>query len=48
MAQLLRPLIDEDLSVVFYDLPTIHSEGLSQQDCDVRHFDMSTKGVIGR
>jgi hypothetical protein len=48
VAQLLRPLIDEDLSVVFYDLTTIRAEGHSQQDGDVRHFGMSKKGVIAR
>jgi transposase len=48
VAQLLRPLIDEDLSVVFYDLTTIRAEGLSQQDGDVRHFGMSKEGVIAR
>ena len=48
VAQLLRPLIDEDLSVVFYDLTTIRSEGHSQQDGDVRHFGMSKEGVIAR
>jgi transposase len=46
--QLLRPLIDEDLSVVFYDLTTIRAEGHSQQDGDVRHFGMSKEGVIAR
>ncbi|MFG5411195.1 IS1634 family transposase, partial [Piscinibacter sakaiensis] len=40
--------IDEDLSVVFYDLTTIRAEGLSQQDGDVRHFGMSKEGVIAR
>ncbi|XVJ69222.1 MAG: IS1634 family transposase [Rhizobacter sp.] len=48
VAQLLRPLIDKDLSVVFYDLTTIRAEGLSQQDGDVRHFGMSKEGVIAR
>lgn len=48
VAQLLRPLIDEDLSVVFYDLTTIRAEGASQQDGDVRHFGMSKEGVIAR
>lgn len=48
VAQLLRPLIDEDLSVVFYDLTTIRAEGLSQQDGDVRRFGMSKQGVIAR
>lgn len=48
VAQVLRPLIDEDLSVVFYDLTTIRAEGLSQQEGDVRHFGMSKEGVIAR
>jgi hypothetical protein len=48
VAQLLRPLIDEDLSVVFYDLTTIRAAGLSQQAGDVRHFGMSKEGVIAR
>lgn len=48
VAQLLRPLIDEDLSVVFYDLTTIRTEGHTQQDGDVRHFGMSKEGVIAR
>jgi transposase len=48
VALLLRPLIDEDLSVVFYDLTTIRAQGLSQQDGDVRHFGMSKEGVIAR
>lgn len=48
VAHLLRPLIDEELSVVFYDLTTIRAEGLSQQDGDVRHHGMSKEGVIAR
>ena len=48
VAKLLRPLIDEDLSVVFYDLTTIRAEGHSQQAGDVRHFGMSKEGVIAR
>ena len=47
VAQLLRPLIEEDLSVVFYDLTTIRAEGHSQQDGDVRHFGMSKEGDAG-
>jgi hypothetical protein len=41
VAYLLRPLIDDELSVVFYDLTTIRTEGLSTQEGDVRHFGMS-------
>ena len=48
VAHLLRPLIDEDLSVVFYDLTTIRSEGLSHQEGDVRHFGMSKEGMVAR
>ena len=48
VAALLRPLIDEDLSVVFYDLTTIRAEGLSQQEGHVRRFGMSKEGVIAR
>ena len=48
VAHLLRPLIDEDLSVVFYDLTTIRTEGLSDQAGDVRQFGMSKEGLIAR
>lgn len=48
VAHLLRPLIDEELSVVFYDLTTIRTEGLSLQDGDVRHHGMSKEGIIAR
>ena len=48
VAALLRPLIDQDLSVVFYDLTTVRAEGLSQQEGDVRRFGMSKHGIIAR
>ena len=48
VAALLRPLIDQDLSVVFCDLTTIRAEGLSQQEGDVRRFGMSKEGIIAR
>ena len=48
VAQLLRPLIDEQLSVVFYDLTTIRAQGLSEQDDDLRRFGMSKEGLIAR
>ena len=48
VAALLRPLIDEQLSVVFYDLTTIRAEGLSQQSGDVRKFGMSKEGLVAR
>ena len=48
VAHLLRPLIDETLSVVFYDLTTIRAAGLSEQPDDVRQHGMSKEGVIAR
>ena len=48
VAQLLCPLIDQDLSVVFYDLTTIRAEGLSEQPKDVRKFGMAKEGLIAR
>ncbi|MDZ7856615.1 IS1634 family transposase [Sphaerotilus sp.] len=48
VAHLLRPLIDETLSVVLYDLTTIRAAGLSEQPDDVRQHGMSKEGVIAR
>ena len=48
VAGLLRPLIDQDLSVVFYDLTTIRTEGLVTVDKDVRQFGMAKEGLIAR
>ena len=48
VAALLRPLVDVELSVVFYDLTTIRTEGLSEQDGDVRQYGMSKEGLIAR
>ena len=48
VAGLLRPLIDQDLSLVFYDLTTIRAAGLSQQLGDVRHYGMAKEGIIAR
>ena len=48
VAGLLRPLIDQDLSIVFYDLTTIRAEGGSMVDGDVRHFGMAKSGAIER
>jgi hypothetical protein len=45
---LLRPLVDQDLSVVFYDMTTIRAEGRSTQSEDLRHFGMTKEGVIAR
>ena len=48
VASLLRPLIDQALSLVFYDLTTIRAEGLSEQVGDVRKFGMAKEGVVAR
>lgn len=48
VAGLLRPLIDQDLSVVFYDLTTIRTEGLATVAGDVRAFGMAKEGTIAR
>lgn len=48
VAGLLRPLIDQDLSLVFYDMTTIRAEGLSSVDDDLRKFGMAKEGLIAR
>ena len=48
VAGLLRPLIDQELSLVFYDLTTIRAEGLSEQVGDVRKFGMAKEGIVAR
>ena len=48
LSGLLRPMVDQDLAVVFYDMTTIRAEGLSQQQEDVRHFGMSKEGIVAR
>ncbi|NMG14251.1 IS1634 family transposase [Aromatoleum bremense] len=45
---LLRPLVDQDLSVVFYDLTTIRAEGFTTVAGDVRAFGMAKEGLIAR
>jgi hypothetical protein len=46
VADLLRPLIDQDLSLVFYDLTTIRAAGLTEQSDDVRRYGMAKSGLI--
>ena len=48
MASLLRPLVDQDLAMVFYDMTTIRAAGLSEQTGDLRHYGMAKEGVIAR
>ena len=48
ISSLLRPLIDQELSIVFYDMTTISAQGLSEQNQDLRQFGMSKEGLIKR
>ena len=48
VAKLLRPLVDQELSLVFYDLTTIRAAGLSEQQGDVRQYGMAKEGLIAR
>lgn len=48
-ATLLRPLIDQELSIVFYDLTTIRTEGASQGGCgELRQYGRAKEGDIAR
>lgn len=48
LATLMRPLIDQDLSVVFYDLTTVAVTGQSDLQDDVRAYGMAKSGLIER
>ena len=48
LTALLRPMVDQDLSLVFFDLTTIRAAGLSEQPDDVRQYGMSKEGLIAR
>jgi transposase len=48
VAGLLRPLVNQELSVVFYDMTTIRAAGLPEQAQDIRQFGMSKEGLIAR
>ncbi|CAZ88409.1 transposase [Thiomonas arsenitoxydans] len=48
LATLMRPLIDEDLSVVFYDLTTVEVAGEAVVADDVRAYGMSKSGMVAR
>ena len=44
LAGLLRPLIDQELAIVFYDLTTIRAEGSTDESEDLRHFGHAKEG----
>ncbi|MBF6723627.1 IS1634 family transposase, partial [Acinetobacter baumannii] len=48
LAFLMRPLIDQELSVVFYDLTTVKVHGEAVVDGDVRDFGKSKDGGVAR
>ena len=48
LSKLLRPLIDQELSIVFYDLTTIRTEGHSEGEKEIRRFGLSKEGGISR
>jgi transposase len=45
---LLRPLVDQELSVVFYDMTTLRTEGLTEQADELRQYGRSKDGGIRR
>jgi transposase len=48
VAGLLKPLVDQDMSLVFYDLTTIRAAGLSELEGDVRQYGMAKEGLVAR
>jgi transposase len=48
MALLMRPLIDQDLSLVFYDLTSVQAAGMSEVQGDVRAHGKAKSGLIER
>ena len=48
MSELLMRLIDQDLSVVFYDMTTIRTYGLTQELDELRAYGMSKESTINR
>ena len=48
LVQATKPLIDQQRSVVFYDMTTIRTEGLSVQEGEIRKHGMSKEGLIAR
>lgn len=48
LAGLLRPLLDQDRSIVFYDLTTLRLEGESTVAGELRHYGRAKEGTIAR
>lgn len=48
LSLLMRPLIDQELSVVFYDLTTVRVQGESEVPGDARQHGMSKEGIVVR
>jgi transposase len=49
VAELLRPMLDQQLSVVFYDLTTVRIHGEAEVENDLRHYGMNKEtGGIAR
>ncbi len=48
LALLMQPLIDQDLSVVFYDLTTVAVTGQTDLEDDVRAYGMAKSGLVER
>lgn len=48
LAAQIKPLIDKDLSVVFYDLTTLRAEGNSSEEDDLRYRGLSKEGGFRR
>jgi transposase len=48
LASLMRPLIDQDLSVVFYDLTTVSVTGQTDLEDDVRAYGRAKSGLFER
>ena len=46
--RLLRPLIDQELSIVFYDLTTIRTEDQSEMTGEIRQYGPAKEGDISR
>lgn len=48
LAKGLEPLVNLDLSVVFYDMTTVSVEGVTSLDGELRHYGLSKEGGVAR